>query len=64
MNEQVVVVTGGASGIGRALCERFAADGARVVVSTSMGRARRPLPRRSTVWRWRATWVSRRTSKR
>ena len=32
VKDQVVVVTGGASGIGRALCRRFAADGARAVV--------------------------------
>jgi NAD(P)-dependent dehydrogenase (short-subunit alcohol dehydrogenase family) len=33
MSERVVLVTGGASGIGRACVERFAADGARVLMA-------------------------------
>jgi NAD(P)-dependent dehydrogenase (short-subunit alcohol dehydrogenase family) len=32
---EVVVVTGSSSGIGRAVAERFASDGAKVVVNSS-----------------------------
>jgi len=41
VNDKVIVVTGGANGIGRALCNRFAKEGARgvVVADVEAGRA-------------------------
>lgn len=52
VKDKVVVVTGGAEGIGAALCRRFAKAGAAVVVvSTATATVRPRPPRRSAARR-------------
>lgn len=46
LQDKVVIVTGGASGIGLAIAERFAADGAKIVVSDINAEAGAPVAER------------------
>ncbi len=39
LDDKTAVITGGAAGIGRIACERFAAEGAKVVVADANGEA-------------------------
>ncbi|MBP6728293.1 MAG: SDR family NAD(P)-dependent oxidoreductase, partial [Microthrixaceae bacterium] len=39
LDDKIAVITGGGAGMGRVACERFAAEGARVVVADANGDA-------------------------
>lgn len=49
LDGKVAIVTGGARGIGRAICERYAKEGARVVVADLAEQEAREVV--GTVWR-------------
>ncbi len=61
---RIAVVTGGASGIGKACAELFAAQGALTVIADlDLGMATQSSPMRSEAGPTPSTWVLRRTSK-
>ena len=69
LRERVAVITGGASGIGRALAERFAAEGMRLVLADlEEARSPRPSPTSGPAappwWAWSPTCRSPLTSTR
>ena len=57
LQDKVAIVTGGASGIGRAICELFAEEGARVVVADIDAEGGRKTERRINVTQGDATFA-------
>ena len=47
LQDRVAIVTGSAQGIGRAIADKFAAEGAKVVVADANGPGRQAAQRRS-----------------